>query len=147
MAPLLISGITSLASSALDAWSHVAQRKIAVEQTKFDQAFNQAMGVAVAKGAGQPGTMAQGLENQLRNAPEIRGVLDAQDPSRPASLKVSEEGRVWLQVPGNQPAELSVSVETRELARQLNAALQAPAVDGNIGGGLVRAGAVTTLGR
>ena len=145
MAPLLISGITSLASSALDAWSNVAQRKIAVEQTKFDQAFNKAMGVASSKAAGPPGTIAQGLENQLRNAPEIRGILEAQDPSRPASLRVSEEGRVWLQVPGNQPAELSVSVETRELARQLNSALQAPAAGGNFGGGLARAGAVTTL--
>ena len=145
MAPILISGITSLASSAIDAWSNVAQRKIAVEQTKFDQAINKALGAAAAKGVGQPVTVAQGLENQLRNAPEIRGVLEAQDPSRPVSLRVSEEGRVWLLVPGNQAAELSVSVETRELARQLNSALQIPAAGGGMSGAMMRAGAISTL--
>ena len=127
MAPLLISGIASVASSAIDAWSNARQQKIAVEQAKFDNAFSKAMGVAQAASRPQGGTAVQGLENQLRNAPEIRGILDAHDPSRPASLTVSAEGRVWLQVPGNQPAELTVSMETRELARQLNSALNVAA--------------------
>ena len=130
MAPLLISGIASVASSALDAWSHVAQQKVAVEKAKFDNAFSKAMGSAQAAPPRQSGTVAQGLENQLRNAPEIRGVLETQDPSRPASLSVSAEGRVWMQVPGNQPAELTVSMETRELARQLNSALNVGAPGG-----------------
>lgn len=147
MAPLLISGITSLASSAIDAWSNASRQKVAVQQAKFDQAFNQAMGVSSAKAVVPPGTIAQGLENQLRNAPEIRGVLDAQDPSRPSSLRVSEEGRVWLQVSGNQPAELTVSVETRELARQLNSALNASGATRGMSGGLPYAGSVTTLAR
>ncbi len=147
MAPLLISGIASLASSALDAWSNVAQRKVAVEQTKFDQAINKALGTASAKAAGQPVTIAQGLENQLRNAPEIRGILDTQDPSRPASLQVSAEGRVWLQVPGNQPAELSVSLETRELARQLNSALNVATPARSFSGLQASSGALSSLAR
>jgi len=122
MAPLLISGIASLASSAIDAWSAASQRKVAVEQAKFDTAFNKAMGPTLASFSQAQPMTAGALETRLRNAPEIRGILDAQDPKRPASLSVSAEGRVWMQVPGNQPTELTVSTETRDLARQLNAA-------------------------
>ncbi len=125
MAPLLISGIASVASTAIDAWSNAAQRRVGVEQAKFDNAINKALGITPTASLAAP--TVQSLETQLRNAPEIRGILDAQDPSRPASLSVSGEGRVFLQVPGNQPAELTVSLETRELARQLNSALNGPA--------------------
>jgi hypothetical protein len=127
MAPLLISGIASVASTALDAWNQAAQRRIDVAQTKFDTAFNRAMSLSPASGATQAVNSAPSLENQLRDAPEIRGALDAQDPSRPGTLQVSSEGRVWLNVPGNQPTELTVSLETRELARQLSASLNSAA--------------------
>jgi hypothetical protein len=130
MAPLLISGIASIANTAIDAWSNAHQQKLAVEQAKFDSAFSKAMSMGRGPSLQQGPTAIQGLENQLRNAPEIRGILDAQDPSRPAALKVSAEGRVWLQVLGNQPSELSVSMETRELARQLNSALTVAAPAG-----------------
>ncbi|MGB8170726.1 MAG: hypothetical protein WCF18_24695 [Chthoniobacteraceae bacterium] len=145
MAPLLISGIASLASSAIDAWSNVAQRKIAIEQTKFDNAFSKAMGVAQAAPRPQSGTVAQGLENQLRNAPEIRGILEAQDPSRPTSLQVSAEGRVWMQTAGNAPTELTVSLETRELARQLNSALNVTAPVRTLSSMQPSTGSLTTL--
>ncbi len=147
MAPLLISGIASVASSALDAWSHVAQQKVAVEKAKFDNAFSKAMGVAPAAQPPQGGTTAQGLESQLRNAPEIRGILDAQDPSRPASLQVSAEGRVWMQTPGNAPTELTVSVETRELARQLNSALNAAAPARSFSSQQISSGSLISLPR
>ena len=147
MAPLLISGIASVASSALDAWSQVSQRKLAVEQAKFDNAFSKAMGVAQAAPRPQSGTVAQGLEHQLRNAPEIRGILDSQDPSRPASLQVSAEGRVWMQTPGNAPTELTVSVETRELARQLNSALNVASPVRNLSSAQVGSGSLSTLTR
>jgi hypothetical protein len=149
MTPLLISGITSLASSAIDAWSNVAQRKVAVEEAKFTNAFNKAMsnspvGMAAQAQAMQP--TAPQLENQLRNAPEIRGILDAQLPSRPASLQVSAEGRVWLQVAGNQPTELVVSQDTQNLARQLNSALQGASPRGqNLSGAQPGAGSLVTL--
>ncbi len=147
MAPLLISGIASVASSAIDAWSSAHQQKVAVEQAKFDNAFSKAMGVMQASLPPQSGTTAQSLTNQLRNAPEIRGVLAAQDPSRPASLQVSAEGRVWVQVPGNQPAELTVSPETRELAKQLNAAQNVAAPSRTFSSMQVNRGALTTLTR
>ncbi len=147
MAPLLISGITSVASSAIDAWSNARQQKIAVAQAKFDNAFGKAMGLAPAASLQPQATPAQGLENQLRNAPEIRGILDAQDPSRPASLKVSAEGRVWLQVPGNQPAELTVSMETREIARQLNSALNVGAPGRSFSSVQAMPGSLATLTR
>ena len=60
------------------------QKQFAVEQAKFDNAFNKAMGAAATGLQAQP-TSVQALENQLRNAPEIRGLLEAQNPSRPAS--------------------------------------------------------------
>jgi hypothetical protein len=125
MAPLLISGIASIASSAIDAWTNAANRRVAVEQAKFDNAINKALGLSQTGLQAQPQPVqgAQTLETQLRNAPEIRGILDAQDPSRPGSLQVSGDGRVWLKVQGNAPTELTVSMETRELARQLSAAL------------------------
>lgn len=122
MAPLLISGIASVASSAIDAWSNAAQRRVGVEQAKFANAIDKAMGLAPATSLSQAAPTAQSLETQLRNSPEIRGILDTQDPTRPASLSVTGEGRVFLQVPGNQPAELAVSLETRDLARQLSLA-------------------------
>lgn len=121
MIPLLISGIASVASSAIDAWSNASQQRVAVEQAKFDSAFNRAMSFSPTSGATQAANNAPSLENQLRNAPEIRGVLAAQDPTRPATLQVSAEGRVWVNVPGNQPTELTVSPATRDLARQLSA--------------------------
>ena len=122
MAPLLISGIASVASTAIDAWNNAAQRRIGVEQAKFDNAINKAMGLSPATSLSQSAPTAQSLETQLRNAPEVRGILDVQDPSRPAALSVTREGRVFLQVGHNQPAELAVSVETRDLARQLSLA-------------------------
>jgi hypothetical protein len=122
MAPLLISGIASVANTAIDAWSNHAQRNLAVKQAQFDNAFGKAMGIAPNPTLAQPPT-AQSLESQLRNAPEIRGVLDIQDPSNPTKLNVTSEGRVFLQVGNNQPSELAVSLETRDLARQLNSAL------------------------
>lgn len=153
MTPLLISGIASIASSAIDAWSNASQRRAALQQAKFDQAFNQAMGVRAAALSTQgPAAMqptAQHLENQLRNAPEIRGILDAQNPALPASLQVSAEGRVWLQVPGNQPAELVLSQETQSLARQLNAArgMQGTTAARNFSSTLPAAGSLVTLAR
>ena len=145
MAPLLISGIASVANTAIDAWANSHQQKLAVAQAKFDNAFSKAMGIGAANSSLQGGTVAQGLENQLRNAPEIRGILDSQDPSRPASLQVSGEGRVWLQVPGNQPAELTVSTETRELARQLNSALSVSAPGRNFSSLQASPGSLVTL--
>jgi len=122
MAPLLISGIASVASSAIDAWTNAANRRIAVEQGKFDNAINQSMGLTSPASLAQSAPTAQSLETQLRNAPEVRGILDVQDPSRPASLQVTGEGRVFVQVPGNQPAEITLSMDTRDLARQLSLA-------------------------
>lgn len=116
-----------------------------MEKAKFDDAFTKAMGVAPGMPPAQGGTVAQGLENQLRNAPEIRSILDTQDPSRPASLQVSAEGRVWMQTPGNAPTELTVSIETRELARQLNSALNAAAPVRSFSGTQVNTGSLTTL--
>jgi lipopolysaccharide biosynthesis protein len=129
MAPLLISGIASIASSAIDAWSNAANRRVAVQQAKFDNAINRALGFSQPgfQSQAQPVQGAQTLENQLRNAPEIRGILDAQDPTRPGSLQVSGDGRVWLKVAGNAPTELTISQETRELARQLSASLNVAA--------------------
>lgn len=120
MTPLLISGIASLAGSAIDAWSNAASRRVAVEQAKFENAMNRAIGVASTPMT--PATNAQALEQQLRNAPEVRGVLEAQLPSSGASLQVSGDGRVWLNVPGNMPSEITVSAETQALARALNSA-------------------------
>jgi len=147
MAPLLISGIASIASSAIDAWSNARQQKVAVEQAKFDNAFGKAMGLTSTPSLQQSGTTAQGLAAQLRNAPEIRGILAAQDPSRPASLSVSAEGRVWMQVPGNQPTELTVTMETKELARQLNAMQSVATAGRSLSAAQASPGALTALSR
>lgn len=128
MTPLLVSGIASIASSAIDAWSNAANRRVAVEQAKFEGAMNRAMGVPAGSTLSPAPTSAQGLENQLRNAPEIRAVLDAQQPSQQTSLQVGADGRVWLNVAGNPPTELTISAETQALARQLNVARAAGSV-------------------
>jgi hypothetical protein len=126
MYPLLISGIASVASKAIDAWQNVATQNAAlksmpVQQARFDNAFGKAMSVNPA--TGQSANPVQSLESQLRNAPEISSILNSQDPSKPAALSVSADGRVFMQVPGNQPTELSVSQDTQNLARQLSSAV------------------------
>ena len=118
MTPLLVSGIASVANHLIDTWSGVSQRKLAVEQAQFEGAMKKAMAAGAA--ANTPAGRAAQLQARVLEAPEVQSAVSAQDPAQPASLQISQDGKLWLQpADGRAAREVFVAPETRELVTEL----------------------------
>ncbi len=139
MYPLLISGVTSIASKLIDTYNQAADRKVATEQVKFDAMLNRLIRSASPEAAAASGALTSGAVNntnaaseRLLNSPEVRAAVDAADPSKPLSLNISEDGKVTLQSGNSEPRQIQLSPETLNAARQVGAALAGRAASSSI---------------
>jgi len=137
MYPLLVSGIASVASNLLDTWSRASERKAETERVKFQDVLDRVVGPAKAAGAGALSKAVNPIEAriaelraQLLDAPEVRTMLEAGDPSKPLTLQLGPDGKLVAQAPGGQPRTLILSAENDALAQELARLLSAGASAG-----------------
>lgn len=137
MYPLLVSGITSVASNLLDTWSRASERKAETERVKFQDVLDRVVGPAKAAVAGAltnavnpiDARIAE-LRARLLDAPEVRAMLDAGEPSKPIALQLGTDGKLVAQAPGGQPKVLSLSPENEAVAQELSRLLATAPSDG-----------------
>ena len=137
MYPLLVSGIASVASDLLDTWSRASERKAETERVKFQDVLDRVVGPAKAAGSGAVAKAVNPIEARiaelrarLLDAPEVRTMLDAGDPSKPLTLQLGSDGKLVAQAAGGQPRALLLSAENEALAQELSRLLAAAPVDG-----------------
>lgn len=126
MYPLLVSGIASVASNLVDTWSRASERKAQTELVKFQEVLDRVVGPAKGAASGAAAQTVNPIEAriaklraQLLDAPEVRTMLDAGDPSKPATLQLGADGKLVAQTPGGQPKALLLSAENEALAQEL----------------------------
>ena len=69
--------------------------------------------------------MVERLRSELLSSPEIRTAVDSSDPTRPISLRLSPDGTVSAQSPGQTAKAITLSSDTATLARSLASLLPA----------------------
>jgi len=133
MYPLLISGITSVASNLLDRFTRPTTSPTPPDAAKFQALLDQVLKTAKNSTSPTPANSTQSLldhcsalRDQLLNAPEVRATLDSADPSKPLSLSLSPDGRLLAQSPGGEVKSLPLSPENTAKAQEL-ARLLSPA--------------------
>lgn len=128
MYPLLVSSIASVASNLLDTWSRASERKAETERVKFQDVLDRVVGPAKAAGSNaiNPiGARIAELRARLLDAPEVRAMLDAGEPSKPLTLELGPDGKLVAQAAGGHPRVLNLSPENEALARELSHLLAA----------------------
>ena len=71
------------------------------------------------------------LRAALLDAPEVRGLVETGDPTKPATLQLGEDGQLVIQTPNGWPRTLSLSGDAKMQAQELAQLLATrPAVTG-----------------
>lgn len=127
MVPLLISGITSLASTILDKWTHpneivpAAQQK---PQVPFDSLMKtRSLSGAVMVQPSQLSDVSSTLMQQLISTPEIASALNGQNLPPGSQLEFGTDGGVALRRADGFAQSLNLSPSTRILAADLRATM------------------------
>jgi hypothetical protein len=133
MHPLLVSAVASTAGNFLDRWARGAGAPATAPTTTSFQSVLDAKTSATAptplvKSAAElTRDRVAKLRDELLEAPEIRAVLDTADPTKPAKLSLTPDGRVLCATPGRDARPLQLAPDTAAVARELAALTTAPA--------------------
>jgi hypothetical protein len=138
MYPLLVSGIASVATNLIDNWSRASERKAETEFVKFQEVLDRVVGPAKKAGASGVGKAVNPLEARiaelraaLLDSPEVRGLVETGDPTKPAALQLGADGQLVVQTPNGWPRTLALSGDAKSHAQELVQLLASrPAVTG-----------------
>ncbi|MCE9612507.1 MAG: hypothetical protein K8R23_20090 [Chthoniobacter sp.] len=126
MYPLLVSGITSVATNLLDTWNRASERKAETERINFQEVLDRVAGpakatgdAAVTKTVNPRAARIAELHAALLDSPEVRALLETSDPAQPATLQLGPDGQLTAQTAGGWPRALQVSAETQAQAQEL----------------------------
>jgi hypothetical protein len=126
MIPLLIPGVISLASSAMDAWHKATSAKTAAPQGQPKVTFDNLLKMAATATApkvvlsqSQVNTMA----GQFLQSPEMQAALNGSGVSQAVGVSIAGNGSVSVTTPGGGSRNLVLSPQTQALAVQLGQAL------------------------
>jgi hypothetical protein len=126
MAPLIISAVTSMASTLLDKWNHVNQTPAAQPQPgmEFDsllktRSLSGAVGVQPTQFNGVTGALMQ----QFMAAPEVSAALAGQNLPPGSKLEFGADGGVSLRTADGSMQPLQLLPATRVLAANIRASM------------------------
>jgi hypothetical protein len=122
MAPFIISGISSLASTLLDTSNQAnTAQPLAPSQPGLD--FDSLLKSCVAGALGlqplQAGNATGPLMQQILQAPEVAGALNGQNLPPGSQLDFGADGNLALKLPGGYTQPLALSAQTRMLVAGL----------------------------
>ncbi|HEX4666337.1 MAG TPA: hypothetical protein VH207_07040 [Chthoniobacterales bacterium] len=127
MAPLIISAVTSMASTLLDKLDQANQAPPLAQQPRveFDsllktRSLSGALGVQPAQLSEASGALMQ----QLLEAPEVSAALVGQNLPPGSKLEVGADGGILLRSPGGYAQPIDLHPGTRVLAANLSASLR-----------------------
>ena len=120
MYPLLVNAIAATASTLVDRWAQSHAAKASATSVPFQQLLDGASATKRSASA-----MVERLRSELLSSPEIRTAVDSSDPTRPISLRLSPDGTVSAQSPGQTAKAITLSSDTATLARSLASLLPA----------------------
>ncbi|HEY2801373.1 MAG TPA: hypothetical protein VGI85_12315 [Chthoniobacterales bacterium] len=127
MAPLIISGITSLASSILDKWTYPSEVAAAAQQqprVPFDSLMKtRSLSGAVTVQPSQLSDVSSTLMQQLMRTPEIASALNGQNLPPGSQLEFSADGGVALRRADGFVQSLHLSPAARILAADVRATM------------------------
>lgn len=116
MTPLLITGITSIASNLLDHWRSRVEQRADVSGPDFAALLQR------ATSAEGPGAVElAGLARELMAAPEVRAALDGADPARVTGVELSAAGDAALVLRDGTRTPIQLSQTTQRAAHALAA--------------------------
>ncbi len=125
MHPLLVSAVANTAGNFIDRWANRSgvSKAAPTQPDSFQSVLDTKTAAAAEPAAKTPEQtrlerMAR-LRTELLDAPEIRAVLDAADPTKPAKLSLTPDGRVLTGPAGYDSKPLLLSPNTAEIAREL----------------------------
>ncbi len=119
MAPLAITGITSLIGTAVNAVDRFAQRK-AAEHAQPTVEFARLLQSASAPDAKTiKAEEIKAASRELLDAPEVQAALSGKDLSKGVTLRV-EGGQVSIVAPDGSTQSVRLSSESQALAQKLN---------------------------
>lgn len=126
MYPLLVSGIASVATNLIDNWSRASERKAETERVKFQEVLDRVAGPAKTAGGSGVTFAVNPLEARIKelraallDSPEVRGLVETGDPTKPATLQLGADGQLVAQTPNGWPRPLTLSGEARMQAQEL----------------------------
>lgn len=126
MYPLLVSGITSVATRLIDNWSQSAERKAETERVKFQEVLDRVVGpaktaaaAAATKVVSPIAARIEELRAALLDSPEVRSYFETADPTNPATLQLDENGQMTIQNLNGWPRTLTLSGDAQNQAREL----------------------------
>jgi hypothetical protein len=132
MAPLIISGIGSLAGTLLDNLNQ-ANAAQPFEQAQPGVQFDSLLKNCIAGALGvqplQAGDASAPLMQQILQAPEVTGALNGQNLPPGSQLEFGADGNLALKFPGGYTEPLALSPQTRMLVAALPNSIGSPRVD------------------
>ena len=128
MAPFLISGITSLASTVLDNLTQAREARppapSQAPQVDFDSLMKtRTLSGALAVQPSQMGPVSGALMQQLMNSPEVSSAVAGQNLPPGSQLQIGADGSVSLRSAAGYAQEIDLRPETRVLAANVRAAM------------------------
>jgi hypothetical protein len=127
MAPLIISAVTSMASTLLDKWNQTNQAPALAQQpgVEFDsllktRSLSGALGVQPTQFSEASGALVQ----QLLEAPEVSAALAGQNLPPGSKLEFGADGGISLRSPDGYAQAIDLRPGTRLLAANLSASLR-----------------------
>ena len=143
MYPLLISAVSSIASSLIEKLAASAQTKVAAPAENFAAVLEKSAAVR----AGSPGsgdTQIAALRQRLLDSPEVRTLLASADPAKQPALSLSADGTLTARSADGRTTNILLSPESAATARELVALSNVNAVPhGGIAGQILPPPATT----
>ncbi|MDD5348806.1 MAG: hypothetical protein PHQ12_01225 [Chthoniobacteraceae bacterium] len=116
MTPFAVSGISSLAQSALATWNRITEPK-AAQETPSPVAFQAVLNQAVTAGRGTAD-----IQRQLSALPEVKAALAASGTEAGAPFILAPDGTLSRVLPNGGTQSLSLSAESQAYCRSCAAA-------------------------
>lgn len=126
MAPLLISAVTSMASSIIDKWNQTNEAPALQEMPRvaFDSILKtRSLAGASLVQAPQPTAVTDALMQQLVSSPEVASALNGQNLPPGSQLEFATDGGLSLRLPNGYTQALNLRPETQMLAAQVRASM------------------------
>ena len=127
MAPIIISGITSLASNILENWNKASQAQRAAQQAprvEFDSLMKtRSLSGAFVVQPSQLDNTTGALMQQLLSAPEVTSMLAGQNLPPGTNLEIGADGSLALHSANGFTQSLQLRPETQMLAANVRASM------------------------
>lgn len=131
MLPVAITGIVSLADTALQTWNRIAESHPSAKsdsKVEFHSMLDKVMNGPQRLGSGP--SCAQNLQSRVSALPEIQGALKTALPGSLMIFSVTPNGNLFQVLPGGEQRPVALSMDSQAILAQAALGMASPVAMG-----------------